>query len=178
MTSQGHFKIRCAIPRVSTYRMAGPIVCLAAAGVLCGVPGCAALPLASLGTLSGIAFSAVSTGKDVYQLGKLDSAEMATMDEALQAARDAGADLGLQMKLDTLAADVGQLKFADDKNAGISVRIEQRSSMLVRTRIDVGIFGSEVTARLFLRRMRMHLPQTEPMPESTELPETITVRAD
>lgn len=145
------------------------IVAAAVGMAMSGLTGCAALPLASLGTLSGIAFSAVSTGKDVYQLGKLDSAEMTTMEQALQAGRDAGEELDLRLKVDTREGAVGQLKFVDEKSASLAVRVERRTPMLVRTRIDVGWFGSEVTARLFLNRMRQHLPQASTRPSEDQV---------
>ena len=42
----------------------------------------------------------------------------------------------------------------DDRKAAISVAVERRTETLCRTRIDVGVFGSEPTARLILIRMR------------------------
>ena len=45
------------------------------------VGGCAALPAATLGPLLGVVSSAVSTGSEIYQPGKLDMAEMAAFEE-------------------------------------------------------------------------------------------------
>ena len=42
--------------------------------------------------------------------------------------------------------------------------IEWLSGKLTRLRIDVGLFGSEVTARLFLARLRLYLPAEPPPP--------------
>jgi hypothetical protein len=127
-----------------------------------GSSGCATLGLATLGTLAGAAGSAISTGKEVYGLGKLDAAEMARLDQALVATHQAADDLGLTFKPDPKAhqkdPSIVDLPFADDKGACVKVRIERRAERLVRIRVDVGWFGSEVTAHLFLTRMRAHLP--------------------
>jgi hypothetical protein len=124
--------------------------------------GCATLTLATLGTIAGTAGSAISTGKEVYGLGKLDAAEMARLDQMVAAANLAAADLGLQFKPNPKARQKDptfvELPFADDKGARVKVTLERRAERLVRIRVDVGFFGSEVTARLFLARLRSHLP--------------------
>ena len=136
-------------------------VVLLSLGVFGG--GCASLTLATLGTVAGAAASAVSTGKDVYGLGKLDSAEMADFDQTISAAQLAAAEIGLTPKYDPQFhsekdRSIMQLLFVDDKRSEVRVKIERRAWRLVRIRIDVGIFGSEVTARLVLDRLRSHLP--------------------
>ena len=129
-----------------------------------GSGGCATLTLATLGTLAGTAGSAISTGKEVYGLGKLDAAEMARFDQAIAATHQAADDLGLTYRPDSKAhqkdPSIVDLPFADDKKAGVKVRIERRAEHLVRIRVDVGWFGSEVTAHLFLTRIRAHLPSS------------------
>jgi hypothetical protein len=81
--------------------------------------GCAALPLATLGTVAGFAATAVSTGRDVCKGGKLDTAEMAGFDDAVWAARRAAADLDLPPEKDQRhkAGTVADLTFADDRAA-------------------------------------------------------------
>jgi hypothetical protein len=129
-----------------------------------GSSGCATLTLATLGTLAGSAGSAISTGKEVYGLGKLDAAEMVRLDQAITATHQAADDLGLTFNPDPKAhqkdPSIVELPFADDKGAAVKVRIERRAERLVRIRVDVGWFGSEVTAHLFLTRMRAHLPKS------------------
>ena len=125
--------------------------------------GCASLTLATLGTVAGAAASAVSTGKDVYGLGKLDSAEMADFEQTISAAQFAAAEIGLTPKFDPnfhpeKDRSIMLLLFVDDKRSEVRVQIERRAWRLVRIRIDVGLFGSEVTARLVLDRLRAHLP--------------------
>jgi hypothetical protein len=127
---------------------------------LAGTSGsCTGLTLATVGTVAGAVGSAFATGNDIYQLGKIDTAEMARYDQALSATRAAAADLHLATKLDRQDPDgTSDLSFEDDKGAPVGVHVEPRAETLVRIRVDVGFFGSEPTARLFLGRLRTHLP--------------------
>src|SRR3954470_8936210 len=130
---------------------------LAVALAIGAAGGCATAAVATAGTLAGIAASAVSTGADVYRMGKLDSADEARFDQWIAAIRAAGADLNLKVqKWSDDGKGVWRCTFADDRKATISVAVERRTETLCRTRIDVGIFGSEPTARLILIRMRVH----------------------
>jgi hypothetical protein len=140
--------------------------------------GCAALTLATLGTIAGSAGSAISTGREVYELGKLDAAEMARFDQAVLAAQQAADDLGLQFKPYPKGKPSDQsimvLPFVDERGSRVKVRLERRAERLVLIRVDVGWFGSEVTAHLFLTRLRSHLPRPpgkRPSPEEWESPE-------
>jgi hypothetical protein len=128
-----------------------------------GAGGCAAVPVAAVGTLAGAGASAVSTGNDIVRLGKVETAEMASFDETVSAARQAGADLALRAKPDE-QRDHGVLRlhFADDPGDGIKVDVQARTARLVRLRVDVGWFGSQQTARLLLARLRAHLPRVQP----------------
>jgi hypothetical protein len=129
-------------------------------GAVCG---CAAIPLATIGTVAGISTSAISTGREVFTLGKLDTTELAPYPQTLMAARSAAAEMYLRPKgPEKLKAWKGELVFMDDKGATIEVDIERRTEMMVRIRVDVGLFGSEVTARLFLTRLRQYLPPVKP----------------
>ena len=129
--------------------------------------GCAAVPIAALGSVLGVTASAVSTGGDIYRLGKLDAVEVATFDEAVEAAYLAAAELRLTNKgAEPRKGGAVQVSFADDKGAGMKVRVEPRTPRLVRVRVDVGWFGSEMTARLFLTRLRVYLPKlSAPAPD-------------
>lgn len=133
--------------------------------------GCATLTLATLGSILGTAGSAASAGADVYNLGKLDAAEMARLDQVMLATHQAADDLTLQFKPDPKAKQkdpaIVEMPFIDDKKDKINVRLERRAERLVWIRIDVGWFGSEVTAHLFLERLRAHLPK-EARPRSKE----------
>lgn len=124
---------------------------------LIGAGGCATAAVATAGTLAGIAASAVSTGADVYRMGKLDSADQARFNQWIACARAAAADLHLTIqKWSDDGKGYWHCTVADDRKATIDVNIERRTETLCHTRIDVGIFGSEPTARLILTRMRVH----------------------
>src|SRR5678815_1059114 len=85
-----------------------------------GAGGCAAVPVAAVGTLAGAGASAVSTGNDIVRLGKVDTAEMASFDEVVSATRLAATDLALRPRPDE-RRDHGVLRlhFADDPGDGI-----------------------------------------------------------
>jgi len=127
-----------------------------------GAGGCAAIPLATVGTVAGISTSAVSTGREIFTLGKLDDAEIAGYPETLEATRRAAAELHLSPKPEKLKPWAAELVFVDEQGATVEVDVERRTGTLVRVRIDVGLFGSEVTARLFLTRLRLYLPPVNP----------------
>ena len=123
--------------------------------------GCAAIPLATLGTIGGITASAVTTGRDVYKQGKLDTAEMATYDQVVHATLAAADDLDLTKKQVSLWDDGhADVTCVDQHGAKVEVKLQRRTRTMSWIRIDVGAFGSEVAARLFLTRLRAHLPAT------------------
>jgi hypothetical protein len=131
--------------------------------LMLGSGGCAAIPLATLGTVAGISTSAVSTGREIFTLGKLDTAEMADYPDAVAATRLAAADLWLKPKgPEKLKDGSADLTFVDEKGATVEVEVQRRTEMLVRIRVSVGLFGSEVTARLFLTRLELHLTPVKP----------------
>ncbi|HWE05003.1 MAG TPA: DUF3568 family protein [Tepidisphaeraceae bacterium] len=130
---------------------------------LLGCTGCVALPLATLGTVLGVAGTAATTGSDVYNLGKLDFSVMATFDECRFAAVDAANDLQLHIrgcKFVGKRKDELKVELADDLNRSIAVRIDRRAARLCQCRVDVGLFGSEPTAKVIMQRIRRHLPKT------------------
>jgi hypothetical protein len=131
------------------------------------VSGCAGITLATLGSVAGATATAAQAGEEVYQLGKLDTAEMASLETATRAVRLAGDDLSL--KLDTTPPphrnrdpSIADFRYLDEKNTAINVHVEALTRSMVQIRIDVGIFGSEVMAHLFLTRLRAHLPRSRP----------------
>ena len=130
--------------------------CLVTAG---GAGGCTTAAVASAGTVFGLAASAVSTGADVYQLGKLDSADQVRFDAMIAATRAAANDLHLKLANESRDRDKGQWRctLVDERGADATVTIQRRTESLCRTRINVGWFGSEPTARLILTRMRVHV---------------------
>jgi hypothetical protein len=122
-----------------------------------GLGGCAGIPIAAAGTVAGLAATTVDTGSALYKMGKLDTADLATFDEVISATRTAGDEMGLAMRgFTTMPPDFYRLVYADDQGAQMTVTIRRRTAKLTYTRIDVGLFGSEPTARLFLARIRGH----------------------
>jgi hypothetical protein len=132
-----------------------PLLLLA---VLLASPGCATLTLGTIATAIGVAGSAVSTGNAVFSQGKLDSAEMSTTQNWLAAVRLAAGELHLTLKEEPHATPntPHYLTLSDDHGSTISIRVERRTETLLRSRISVGLFGSEPTARLLLSRIRHH----------------------
>jgi hypothetical protein len=128
--------------------------------------GCATATVASAGAMVGLAASAVSTGADVYRLGKLDAADEARFDDWITAVRAAADDLHLKVMKESRNNEKGEWRctLADDRKAKIKVFVQRRTKTLCRTRIDVGWFGSEPTARLILARVRVHEDPTSPDP--------------
>lgn len=144
---------------------------LLSAGLFLTLPlaagGCVGI---SVGDILGAAGSVVGTGKEVFSLGKLNSAQMASLPQTVDAARQAAQDLRLTCKSEAREDDqTTHLEFADDKCCTVTVTVEPRTVNLVRIQIDVGIFGSEPTARLFLARVRAHLPGgASPIPRTDD----------
>ena len=122
--------------------------------------GCAALPLATLGTLFGIAGSAASTGTDVYSAGKLDAAELHPVQPLRASAFLAAADLEMTPVFDKPDKFGSTIRFTDARESTLDVSFDSRTPVLTRVRINVGLFGHEPTARIFLEQMRTHLPPT------------------
>jgi hypothetical protein len=128
--------------------------------------GCATATVASAGAMAGLAASAVSTSADVYQMGKLSSADRARFDDWIADVRAAADDLHLKVVKESLDNEKGEWRctLADDQKAKIKVFVQRRTETLCRTRIDVGLFGSEPTARLILARIRFREEPMSPNP--------------
>lgn len=126
-----------------------------------GSGGCAALPLATIGSALDVASSAATSGSEVYSLGKLDDVFSADYDSCRRATILAAADLWLHMPINrekSAKKKIWVFRFTDDFGSKVNVTIEQRTQRLCRVRVDVGWFGSEPTAKLFMYRIRAHLP--------------------
>lgn len=126
------------------------------AGVLlaCCSGGCASASIAAAGGISGIA-TAISTGGDVYRLGKLDSADQMCYDLWVAACRSAVADLHYNVeKQADKGKGVWMCTMRDDRRSRVDITVDRRTEMICLTRIDVGVFGSEPTARLILSSIR------------------------
>jgi uncharacterized protein DUF3568 len=146
----------------------------------CG--GCELLPIATLGAVFGIAGTAVSTGTEVYSAGKLDSAFRADAGDCRRAVRRAAADLQLHIVQDCQRSGARQrwdFVFQDDRKSEIIITVERRSPMLCWCRVNVGLFGSEPTAKLVMQVIVSHLPPaaTEPSARGPSGPSGIALAA-
>ncbi len=134
-------------------------ISIALVGVLFSCGGCALIPLSAVSSVISLGDSSVSQGRDTYFWGKLKTAEMVRFDTVRSAVKSTAADLGLRQKgPEKLTADSSDMGFIDDHGSPIGIHIERRTDKLVRLKIDVGLFGSEVIDRLFLARLRSYLP--------------------
>lgn len=123
--------------------------------------GCELLPLATLGAVFDIAGTAATAGPAVYQQGKLRIALMADYPGVKAAVRAAAEDLQLRVFRDRKASkhhDIWDFQLRDERNSKIEITVERRTPMLCRCCVDVGLFGSEPTARLVMARVAAHLP--------------------
>jgi hypothetical protein len=126
--------------------------------VLLVLNGCAAASIATAGTVAGLAASAVSTGADVYHLGKLDSVEMAKEAEMNDALHRMVTDLGLHIVLKQHEGTEWYYRLDDDQGTTTGVTLDRLTPTMSSCRINVGLFGSEPRAKLMLFRIRAHLP--------------------
>ena len=120
--------------------------------------GCAALPLAALGTVADVSSSIIGTGSEVFSLGKLDSVEHAKLGQCEVAVRQTVEQLHFRFTADQFDNESHTFTIADDHDDEIAIEIHSMTARVCAIRIDVGIFGSEPLARLLLRGIRAHLP--------------------
>ena len=135
--------------------------------ILLGCGGCEIVTLATVSTMLDIAGTVATTGPEVFSMGKLSTALMADDGEIQKAVRRAGADLHLHLVRDRQEKsyrNIWDFQFQDDRKSKIEVTVEKRAGMLCWLRVNVGIFGSEPTARLIMHRIESHLPPTAAAP--------------
>ena len=131
----------------------------------CG--GCQLIPLTAVGALFDIAGASVLAGPEVFTAGKLDGAFMVGDAKCRAAVRLAAKDLQLHIVRDRKIWGSRQrwgFQIQDDRKSDIVITVERRTPTLCWCRVDVGLFGSEPTARLVMDRIKAHLPPsaTEP----------------
>jgi hypothetical protein len=134
---------------------------------------CALIPLATLGTVADIASSAASTGPEVYQMGKLDLAFVSKFSDVQKAVRQAAYELRLIVIDDpdtTKHPGVWKCQIEDNLTSLMTITVEARTPMLCRCRVDVGLFGSQTTAKLFMSRISLHIPVPPKTPPVTSMP--------
>ena len=149
--------------RLGRYSFRSACLLMLVSLLLLAEAGCVAAPVVAAGAALEAASSAVSTGTDVYRLGKLDTAVLASYDDSRAAVRQAAANFRLKIVRDEQEGkhtNIWNFRLADDYKETVDVRIEQRSGMLCLLRVDVGWFGSQPTAQLIIDKIRSHLPST------------------
>jgi hypothetical protein len=143
-------------PHLATALLVGLALLLPLAG-----DGCALIPLATLGTIADIAGDAASTGPTVYKMGKLDIAYLADSTTVERAARQAAYELRLIVTDDPdPSKNPAQwtFKLRDNLGSKITITVEPRTPLLCLCRVDVGVFGSEPTAKLIMTHISSHIP--------------------
>jgi Protein of unknown function (DUF3568) len=129
----------------------------------CG--GCITASIATIGAMIGFAGTAATVGNDVYHLGKLYRSVMATQDDTRKAVRATAGDLGLKVLSESPPSHdnpVSEYLLEDDQKKKMGVSLDQRSAKLCQIRVDVGIWGSEPTAKLIMDRICFHLGVAQP----------------
>jgi hypothetical protein len=145
-----------------TRRTIRPLYLLILTSLLLGTSGCITASVIAAGTAIGAAASAVATSADVYRLGKLDTALMASEDECVHAVHEAATNMRLTIKQEKTNKNQRLWKFelTDEQKDTTEITIDRRTAELCRMRVDVGWFGNEPTARLIMAKIREHLPAT------------------
>jgi hypothetical protein len=145
--------------------------------IACCSGGCAGMTLVGAASVVGVAGGALDTGTSVWSMGKLDSAELASLEQLEAAIHSAAVELGLVILSEKTRGDGRRrLAFIDERHKVVDLWLDPRTPTLTRLRIDVGWFGSEPTARLILARTRYHLrqirgePTTRPLLHEPDLP--------
>ena len=129
--------------------------------------GCATATVAAAGTAVGLAASAISTGADVYRLGKLDAADEVRYDHWLAACRASVGKGGLSYHVEKEADDGDghwTCVMRDDREKRVILSVERRTATVCQTRVDIGLLGSEPSARLILATIRRNYANTHPPP--------------
>ena len=118
--------------------------------VLCTAGGCG-VELAMIGA----AATAATSGAAVFKRGKLDASWMGPFDHVVAAGEVAASELGMQIRSTSGDPAKGYWKTVMVTADGdkITVRTYRKTHRLTEFQIDVGLSGSESTARLVLKRM-------------------------
>lgn len=117
--------------------------------------GCAAgVDIALIGAAAGAASSAADAGSAVYSAGKLRSVGMLDVESTRTAVLIAADELGLEIDEENEPRP-GQYRIVliDELNSRIYIHLQERTPTMTRLTINIGLFGSEPTARLILKRI-------------------------
>ena len=111
----------------------------------------------------GAAATAAQTGETVIKRGKINAAQIATIDDVVAAIREACGELGLEITLDQRKKPQDhRITAEDEKGSDHKFRVRRRTDRLTHYQIDVGWFGSNATAKLLLNRVQVRLADNIP----------------
>jgi hypothetical protein len=138
------------------FRHLGIVMCSTGTLLMCAaVPGCAAgVDVALISAAAGAASSAADAGSAVYSAGKLRSVGMLDVESTRTAVLIAADELGLEIEEESEPGP-GRYRIVliDELNTRIYVHLQERTPTMTRLTINMGMFGSEPTARLILKRI-------------------------
>lgn len=138
---------RNAFRAISSLTVIGSVVILAG----CSLPGAI---LAGVGNATTGALGIVE--------GTQSSAQLATYDQTVDAARYAISDMGLTITEDGGDGEKHSFRFRDDRDAKGGVRVIRLTDSLVRLQVQVGAFGDKELGELVLARVRSALGYANP----------------
>jgi hypothetical protein len=106
----------------------------------------------------GAAATAAQTGTSVLSMGKLNAVYIADRETVTDAVRKALQDAGLNITRDEFDPPyTHRFTAEDDRGAAVLIRVEHRTDHLTRYRFDVGLLGSDATAKLLFQRTEYYL---------------------
>lgn len=108
-------------------------------------------------TATTIGMNVARSGAAFYSSGKIYAVRIADFDDVVGAVRDTAAALAMSFEEEDVDDDRAMLKYEDDDGATILIVINRKTEVLTAFRVDVGAFGSEPLARLFLAQVEERL---------------------
>lgn len=121
--------------------------------------GCAAVaPVAT-----DAAGTAIDKTGDLIGRGKVESCQVASIDEATATVRKAADELDLKYEREKKHPDQLKLCYIDLRKQEIVVTVVRRTPHMTEIHVDVGLFGPESMAQLMMRQILSDLPGHGPV---------------
>lgn len=122
------------------------------------LPGCAAVPIATISAAAGAAAATSEVTSAVYKSGKLRAAERAGFDATCEALRRTIDDLGYITLQEKMYGDKRyRVVVRDETYERIVINIQRRTPQVTSMIIDIGWLGEQQVARLFYEQMKQEL---------------------
>lgn len=134
------------------------------ATVMCfGLSSCTGLEPAAISAGA----SAAQSGATFFTQGKFSSVELAGFEDAMKAVGKAAEEMSLLLDEEELEPKRARLVYEDEQGQSMVVVVERRSATVTQIQADVGTFGENGLASLFMRQMAaqlaaMRVPNGEP----------------